>query len=101
MKNLRTTKLQRMHFKNMCIPNCNKTSYSYSMYVIAQKNKVQFFKLGSMLNLLFGCFALIRDISKTATYMNILIVETIALGIDFHSNKQVCIAQPLHSFINI
>lgn len=33
--------------------------------------------------------------------MNILIVDTIALRINFHSNKQVSIAQPLHSFINI
>lgn len=33
--------------------------------------------------------------------MNILIVDTIALRIHFHSNKQVGVAQPLHSFINI
>jgi len=33
--------------------------------------------------------------------MNILIVDTIALRINFHSNKEVGIAQPLYSFINI
>jgi hypothetical protein len=38
---------------------------------------------------------------KILTYINILIVDTIALRINFHSNKEVSIAQPLHSFINI
>jgi hypothetical protein len=71
-------------------------------HVIAQIDKLYFSELGSwLLYLLFGGFALIRDILNTATYTNILIVQTIALRIDFHSNKQVCIAQPLHSFFNI
>jgi hypothetical protein len=38
---------------------------------------------------------------QTVAYMNILIVDAIALRVNFHPNKQVSIAQPLHSFIDI
>jgi hypothetical protein len=107
MKNLGNAILQRMRFKNMSSElqqNIMLLQHTdFCACYIAQINKVQFFKLGFMLHLLFGGSASIKDtsISKTATYMNILIAEVIALRIDFHSNREVCIAQALHSFINI